>query len=266
MPLPILGIGAATVRTVIINTVRGAVIRSVGEAAGVSHEEGRRSAMAAARVSSGAAAGIGGSGATVRFGVDTVRFERSLRRRPREVRRAAQIASVRAANAAGRWGTTRIRRSLSELLNVPQKTLRGAEFIRRASYRGGRFTPYEARWKLRHFRVAQLRGVRFRPDAGQQWASQRQFGTLRFREYGKSVELDRVMRVRGPKGARFYRLRSKPKGRSFQGRFRAVPGTFLKAGYREPRGLKGQVMVPMRREFVRQYRLQREKDRARGRP
>ena len=266
MPFPVLAVGGAGAAVFVRVAVQRAAVRVAAKAALARGGEVDRSSREITRVAGWGAAGVSGSAARVGLTVDTVRFERGLERKPRAVRRAAQIAAVRGANAAGRWGATRIRRSLSQLLNVPQKTIRQGEFIRRASYRGGKFTPFHARWKLRHYPVYQLRGVRFRPEKGQGRDSARQMGVLRFRAYGKQVSLDRVMRTRGPRGARYVRLRSSPKGRRFYDRFRAVSGTYLKGGYREPKGLKGQVRERMRREFIRQYRLQRQKDRAAGRP
>ena len=229
----------------------------------------------AAVQSSGAAATgatqIGGAAGRIRFTFDTRAFEKMLRKKAPQIRKTAEIAAVRAANRSGAWGVTQMRRELSKLLNVSQKSLRVAELIRKASFRGKRFTPYEVRWKRRQFPLSQIRGVRFRPASGTTRSVRFPVGTLRFTAYGKKVELDDVMRWTSTEGkVRYYKKRGKAlrssgdRKRSFSERWRKVAGTYLKKDYRGPKGIKRKVRERMSVEFLRQYRVLRRKQRGRS--
>ena len=174
----------------------------------------------------------------------TFKAPRFLRRTTARLSRNVQLAAVRATNKAGRWGRTRVRRALSELLNVAQKRLRAREI--RATRRR---IHYEYRIYRREFPPRLLKGTRFRPYRGQARAAANHVGTLRIKAYGKQQKFEQVLRIQGPRGPRYLLLRED--GRRPQ----RVMGTWVKSYYRGPAKLKKKVRDQFSREFARQYRL-----------
>ena len=174
----------------------------------------------------------------------TFKAPRFLQRTARRLTSNVQLAAVRATNKAGRWGRTRVRRALSELLNVAQKRLRAREI--RATRRR---IHYEYRIYRREFPPSTMKGVRFRPYRGQGRNSANHVGTLRIKAYGKQQKFEQVLRIQGPRGPRYLLLRDD--GR----RPNRVMGTWIKSGYHAPAKIKKRVRDQFSREFARQYRL-----------
>ena len=180
---------------------------------------------------------------------------RGFRKAARRITRDTERAALRATNRAGRWGRTRVRRELSQLLSIPAKSIR--DFERRAS--AGKRPVYIYRVYRREYHVSTLKGVRFRPYRGQsrEGARVEAVGRLRYRAYGKQHTFERVMRRRTHKGLQYLLL--PPQGSSR--RPKRVMGTWVKEGYRGPRAVKKQIPREWRKEFRRQRRLLAKKRR-----
>ena len=179
---------------------------------------------------------------------------RRLKKKMRAANARTTMAAVRATNTTGRWARTRVRREITDLLNITQKKLRATEI--RATRRK---LSYEYRVYRRQYPLRDLKGVRFRPYTGQtrSEASVAAVGVLRFKAYGKQQVFERVLRRQGARGVSYTLLGDDSR------RATRVHGPWVKSDYEGPKTVKRQIRRRFRREFRRQRELLAQRARAR---